>query len=54
MGEIEVRRALRAVRRGAQAPEIVIISAADPLNLVGILTPDERIAPQERRNIQVG
>ena len=30
------------------------VTAADPLNLVGILTPDERIAPQEKRNIQVG
>lgn len=36
---------LRSVRRTAGADEIVIIAAADPLNLVGILTPGERLSP---------
>jgi ATP-dependent Lhr-like helicase len=36
---------LRAVRRQAKGPEIVIVAAADPLNLVGILTPGSRISP---------
>jgi ATP-dependent helicase Lhr and Lhr-like helicase len=36
---------LRAVRRQPQEPENVIVAAADPLNLVGILTPGQRISP---------
>ncbi|MDR7562250.1 MAG: DEAD/DEAH box helicase [Armatimonadota bacterium] len=36
---------LRAVRRTGGDPEAVVISAADPLNLVGILVPGERISP---------
>ena len=34
---------LRAVRREAQPGQRVELSAADPLNLVGILTPDARV-----------
>ncbi len=37
---------LRAARRGAQAHEkapIVVISACDPLNLVGLITPGDRV-----------
>lgn len=39
---------LRAVRRrGESAP--IHVSAADPLNFRGILTPEERVAPTTRR-----
>jgi len=46
---------LRAVRRRAVAsPEdVVTVSAADPLNFRGILTPDERVAPTTRRQVLV-
>jgi len=36
---------LRAVRRGPEETEAVIVAAADPLNLVGILTPGARVSP---------
>ncbi len=39
----EAVEALRAVRRDAQPGQRVELSAADPLNLVGILTPDGRV-----------
>jgi ATP-dependent Lhr-like helicase len=46
---------LRAVRRrdksGPVAP--VLVSAADPLNFRGILTPDEKVAPTTRRQVEV-
>ena len=35
---------LRAVRRRAEAPETVVVAAADPLNLVGILVPGSRLS----------
>ena len=35
---------LRAVRKQEKAGELVVLSAADPLNLVGILTPEARVA----------
>jgi ATP-dependent Lhr-like helicase len=34
---------LRSVRREAQPGELIAISAADPLNLVGILTPGDTV-----------
>jgi ATP-dependent Lhr-like helicase len=34
---------LRAVRKEAPSGELITISAADPLNLTGVLTPDERV-----------
>jgi ATP-dependent helicase Lhr and Lhr-like helicase len=34
---------LRAVRKLDKSGELVVLSAADPLNLVGILTPDARV-----------
>jgi hypothetical protein len=34
---------LRAVRKLEKAGELTIVSGADPLNLVGILTPDARV-----------
>ncbi len=36
---------LRAVRRQPREPETIIVAAADPLNLVGILTPGQRASP---------
>lgn len=36
--------ALRAVRRQSAAGETAVVSAADPLNLAGILTPGPRVA----------
>jgi ATP-dependent Lhr-like helicase len=39
---------LRAVRRKREHDETVLISAADPLNLVGIVMPGDRISPFTR------
>jgi ATP-dependent Lhr-like helicase len=36
---------LRAVRRASKEEETVVVAAADPLNLVGIVTPGARISP---------
>ena len=47
---------LRAVRRRGESPADpapVLVSAADPLNFRGILTPDERIAPNTRALVRV-
>ncbi|MFI5120660.1 MAG: ATP-dependent DNA helicase, partial [Thermoanaerobaculia bacterium] len=47
---------LRAVRkRMTQAGDLppVLVSAADPLNFQGILTPEERIAPATRQQLRV-
>jgi len=41
----EAVEAVRAQRRSAVAQEPVMISSADPLNLLGILTPGARISP---------
>ena len=41
----EAVEALRAVRRAEPRGEVVVVSAADPLNLVGILVPGERLSP---------
>jgi ATP-dependent Lhr-like helicase len=43
---------LRSVRRRPAAPEIHV-SAADPLNFRGILTPDERVSPLMRKRVLV-
>ena len=40
--------ALRAVRRTSLRGEVIRISAADPLNLVGIVTPGDRVRPHPR------
>ena len=40
----EALEALRAIRRSPKTGEVVALSACDPLNLVGILTPGARIA----------
>jgi ATP-dependent Lhr-like helicase len=42
---------LRAVRKMEALDELVVLSAADPLNLVGILTPQARIASIYRNRI---
>ncbi|MBI3328774.1 MAG: DEAD/DEAH box helicase [Nitrospinae bacterium] len=41
----EAVEALRAVRRQRHGPETAVVAAADPLNVVGILTPGPRISP---------
>jgi len=41
----EAVEALRAVRRKRDGQEVVLVPAADPLNLVGILTPGGRVSP---------
>jgi len=60
---VELLRRLRRKERAAAAGETSHIGglpvglqlpAADPLNLVGVLTPDPRISPLERRMVQVG
>jgi ATP-dependent Lhr-like helicase len=43
---------LRAVRRQQTPP--VHVSAADPLNFVGILTPAEKVSPATRQQVLVG
>ena len=43
--------ALRAVRRQRDDAETLIVTAADPLNLVGILTPGARVAPHTHQVI---
>ena len=45
----EAVSALRAARRDGAAGELVSISASDPLNLVGIVTPGQAV-PAIRRN----
>jgi ATP-dependent Lhr-like helicase len=47
----EAVETLRAIRRRSDEPEVVMVSAADPLNLVGILLPGQRIAPAAREVI---
>jgi ATP-dependent Lhr-like helicase len=42
---------LRAVRKTGKIDELVVLSAADPLNLVGILTPHGRVAATHRNRI---
>jgi ATP-dependent Lhr-like helicase len=41
----EAVEALRGVRRARQDEHAVIVSAADPTNLVGIVTPGTRVPP---------
>ena len=42
---------LRAVRKRAPLDELVLVSAVDPLNLIGILTPDARVPAVYRNRI---
>jgi ATP-dependent Lhr-like helicase len=43
--------AVRALRRSGEKGSLVIVSAADPLNLVGILTPGPRVSPYSNQVI---
>jgi ATP-dependent Lhr-like helicase len=45
---------LRALRRGGELRAAVAVSAADPLNFQGILTPEERVSSMARRLVRVG
>ncbi|MGD0949475.1 MAG: DEAD/DEAH box helicase [Candidatus Binatia bacterium] len=47
----EAVEALRAVRRAPAGNEVVMVSAGDPLNFVGILTPGARVSPFSNRVI---
>jgi ATP-dependent Lhr-like helicase len=42
---------LRAVRKMEKAGELIVLSAVDPLNLVGVLTPEDRVAGTHRNRI---
>lgn len=42
---------LRTVRRSHSEPKTIIVSSADPLNLVGILTPGPRVSPYSNQAI---
>jgi ATP-dependent Lhr-like helicase len=42
---------LRALRHRAPSGELVTVSAADPLNLVGILVPGERVPALSGRSV---
>ncbi len=42
---------LRAMRKLEKAGELAVLSAADPLNLVGILTPDARVTAIARNRV---
>jgi hypothetical protein len=47
---------LRELRRrsgSAPDPSPLVVSAADPLNFRGILTPDERVAANVRKQVRV-
>ena len=43
--------ALRMTRRSETQPGLIIVSAADPLNLVGIITPGARVSPYSNQAI---
>jgi ATP-dependent Lhr-like helicase len=43
--------ALRVMRRSETQPGLIIVSAADPLNLVGIITPGARVSPYSNQAI---
>jgi len=42
---------LRAVRKAEKLDELIVLSAVDPLNLVGILTPEDRVAAMYRNRV---
>ncbi|MGE5525202.1 MAG: ATP-dependent DNA helicase, partial [Rhodospirillaceae bacterium] len=42
---------LRAVRKQEKSGEMIVLSAADPLNLVGIVTPDARVTAISRNRV---
>ena len=52
-GAVELLRRVRRERDSESQRAPVMVSAADPLNLRGILTPDERVASNARRRVEV-
>ncbi len=53
--QFALAEAVAELRSGRDAPaDPLSLSAADPLNLQGILTPDERIPAHTRRRVRVG
>ncbi|HUQ77182.1 MAG TPA: ATP-dependent DNA helicase, partial [Burkholderiales bacterium] len=42
---------LRAVRKTEKVEELIVLSAVDPLNLVGILTPEDRVPAIHRNRV---
>jgi ATP-dependent helicase Lhr and Lhr-like helicase len=42
---------LRAVRKADKVDELIVLSAVDPLNLVGILTPEDRVPAIHRNRV---
>jgi ATP-dependent Lhr-like helicase len=42
---------LRAVRKREKVDELIVLSAVDPLNLVGILTPEDRVPAIHRNRV---
>lgn len=42
---------LRAVRKQPKSGELIVLSASDPLNLVGVLTPEARVAASGRNRV---
>ncbi|MGZ8426434.1 MAG: Lhr family helicase, partial [Candidatus Binatia bacterium] len=42
---------LRELRRGQAATSEILLAAADPLNLAGILTPGPRISPYSNQSL---
>ena len=47
---VELLRRLRREKTG----EPITVSASDPLNLEGVLTPEPRVSSQARRRVRVG
>jgi ATP-dependent helicase Lhr and Lhr-like helicase len=47
----EAVEALRAIRRSQGVREVMLLPASDPLNLVGILTPGNRVSPLSGQTI---
>ncbi|MGQ0614298.1 MAG: DEAD/DEAH box helicase [Planctomycetaceae bacterium] len=45
---------LRAIRRGERPGPPALVSPADPLNYLGILTPEERVPPRAKGRVAVG
>jgi ATP-dependent Lhr-like helicase len=50
---VALLREIRKRDREGEAPAALVVSAADPLNFQGILTPDPRVAPSLRGEVRV-
>jgi ATP-dependent helicase Lhr and Lhr-like helicase len=42
---------LRALRRSPAEPKAIVISSADPLNLIGVIVPGQRLSPYSNQSI---